>query len=479
MKRQKHSLSHYRLATMDMGKLYPVDCVEVLMGDSFNAHSSALIRVSPLVAPVMHPVSVRLHHWFVPSRILWDGWEDFITGGPDGAGGSAGAYPVITAPVGGFPEKGLADYLGIPPLVPSLEVCALPFRAYNLIYNEFYRDQDLVTEAGEDDQVIRSIAWEKDYFTDARPWAQKGPQVSLPLGVSAPVSVNEVWAGATQRGTLGHTSAAFAGKSVLETTPLFAGTEAIQLKGVADLSAATAANVTALREAMALQRYEEARAQWGSRFAEYLRYYGIRSSDARLQRPEYLGGGKQTITFSEVLRTGAESAADPVGIGDMYGHGIAAVRTRPYLRFFEEHGYVVTLMSVRPMSIYMNGLHRMWSRRIKEDYFTRELEAIGQQEVLDKEVFATTADTVFGYQNRYREYCEHPSQVSSEFRTVLDFWHLARNFASAPALNASFVECDPSKRIHQVESNDVLWCMINHNIRARRMVSRNPIARIL
>lgn len=497
MRRHKHSLSHYRLTSMEMGGLYPVQCTEVMMGDVWRASTSALVRVTPLLAPVMHPVQVKLHHWFVPSRLVWDGWEDFITGGSDGIGGSAGVYPTVVAGGGGFALKSLADYLGIPHGVASLSVCALPFRAYNLIYNENYRDQDLVTKAGFSTAsgldvttglTVRQAAWEKDYFTDARPTAQKGPTVSLPLGTSAPVT-RVASAGAWdafQAGT--QTKSAFGSAVVINAaTPGVlnapSGTGAsLDPKGglIADLSTATAATVSKLREAMALQRYEEARSQWGSRYVEYLRYYGIRSSDARLQRPEYLGGGKQTISFTEVLQTSDQGS--PAGVGDLFGHGISAVRTRPFVRYFEEHGFVLTLMCCRPVAMYQDGLHRMWSRRIKEDYFTKELELIGQQTIPRREVFAEAGaggDTVFGYQNRYREYCEQPSGVSSEMRTLLDFWHMARQFAAAPALNQSFIECVPEKRNYQVATNDVLWCMVNHNIRARRLVSRNPVARIL
>lgn len=496
MKKHLHDLSHYNLLTADMGKLYPTSCVEVMMGDVWRGSASALVRVSPLIAPVMHPVQVKIHHWFVPSRLLWAGWEDFITGGIDGLGGSSGTYPTITAGGGGFAAKSLPDYLGIPPLVANLSVGALPIRAYNLIFNEFYRDQDLVTElvvptaSGPDSTsplTIQTAAWEKDYFTSSRPFAQRGPAVSLPLGTSAPVNLSAtlgvpgkirrasdhgIGPGGTltQEATSGDFQAPTTTDSVYDpNTTLFA-----------DLSTATASTVSALREAMALQRYEEARAQWGSRYVEYLRYYGIRSADSRLQRPEYLGGGKQTISFSEVLQTSDNGAV--AGVGDLYGHGIAAVRTRPYMRFFEEHGYVLSLLVVRPVAMYQTALHRMWSRRIKEDYYTRELELIGQQEVQRREIFAEAGaggDTVFGYQDRYREYCEHPSVVTGEMRTTLDFWHMARQFAAAPALNAAFVNCDPEKRNFQVSTNDVLWCMVNNNIRARRMVARNPRSRIL
>lgn len=495
MRRNKHSLSHYRLLTCDMGKLVPVSCLEVLPGDTLQQSSAALIRVSPLLAPVMHAVSVRIHHWFVPNRLLWSGWEDFITGGPDGLGGSAGAYPIINSPAStGFTEGSLADYLGVPPGVPDLPCCAMPFRAYNLIFNENYRDEDLTAEVAADGVTLLNCSWEKDYFTSARPWAQKGPVVTLPLGASAPivgigkvtgtypnanVTVNE--AGGRDRTYASAAQFSFNTPDhevYVEQDVSFPGSPGIY----ADLSAATATNVNAVRRAFALQRYQEARARYGSRYTEYLRYLGIRSSDARLQRPEYLGGGKQTIAFSEVLKTGAgEDPAEPIGA--LKGHGIAGVRSRRYRRFFEEHGYVLSLMSVRPRTIYGQGLHRSWRRRTKEDYYQRELEMIGQQEVRTAEIYAQNTaplnDAIFGYQDRYREYKEHPSTVHAEFRTLLDYWHLGRVFASPPVLNSAFVTCDPSKRIHAEQTQHVLWCMVSNSVQARRMVSRSNASRVI
>lgn len=495
MKRSKHSLSHTTLTTMDMGYLYPVSAVEVGMGDSFQGSSSALIRVSPQVAPVMHPVWARLHTFFVPFRIIWPGFEDFITGGPDGMGGSAGPYPTITAGGGGFAAGSLPDYLGVPPSVASLVISAFFVRAYNLIWNEYFRDQDLQTVALEDQLTILPVCWPKDRFTAARPWAQKGPTVSLPLGTSAPVLGIGVTTG---------TANTAAGANVIESSGTIptgarvwssanyaiedfdnsagnAGTGNHRPHIRADLSAATAATVSALREAMAIQRYEEARAQWGSRFPEYLRYYGIRSSDARLQRPEYLTGGKNRIAFTEVLQTA--DAGTPAGVGDMYGHGIAAIRQRPYLRFFEEHGVVMTLMSVIPESIYVQGLHAKFNKRIKEDYFTPELAFVGQQEIMNSEIYASAAaqSTTFGFGDRYSEYTEEPSQVTGEMRgTSMDFWHYGRKFGAPPTLNASFVSgADVTKRVYQVSTNQVLWVQVLNRIRARRMVQSNPKARII
>lgn len=500
-KRHKHNLSHYRLFSCDMGELVPIGCTEVLPGDTFQHNTSLLLRVSPLLAPVMHPVQARIHHWFVPYRLIWEDWEDFITGGPDGNDQSA--FPTITLTYGaGPPVTGnngvgmLADYLGVPPQIDALGVSALPFRAYALIFNEWYRDQDLVTElsislaSGVDsttNTTMQNCAWEKDYFTSARPWTQKGPEVSIPLTGDAPIK------------GIGKLNANFGPSQAVResdgTTPTYTAAQQINPSNAdqqffvrenpddsgfpgmyADLSQVSAATVNDLRLALALQRFEENRARYGSRYTEYLRYLGITPSDARLQRPEYLGGGKQTIQFSEVLQTApTEDGDDHVGVGNLKGHGIGALRSNRYRRFFEEHGVVISLMSVRPRTMYVQGLHRFWNKRTRTDYFQEELAHIGQQEIQNQEIYCDQVDKVgvFGYQDRYDEYRRQESGVSGEFRTTeLDFWHMARKFAAAPTLNASFVTSNPTKRINAVQTNDVLWCMANHRLIARRQVPK-------
>ena len=515
-KRSKVSLSHYRLFSGRMGYMMPIGITECLPGDTFQQATSVFLRCSPLVTPVMHPVHVTVHHWFIPTRLLWDKWEDFITGGPTGM--DASIMPTIKAPAeGGFAVGSLADYMAVPSGIPNLEVCALPFRAYALLYNECYRDQDLEQElplsleSGLDsttNTTLQRCDWARDYFTTARPWPQKGPAVSVPVNLTAAgeptitattsisgggrptFTTSDLGGGGTQpAGVLRPTDYNTDGNvSVNFTNP---GRLALQWVNPA-LTANTTVNfqsgnpefgsvdINQLREAFALQRFEEHRALYGSRYVEYLRYLGVKSSDARLQRPEYLGGSRQTIQFSEVLQT-APGGEDPVGA--LKGHGIGAMRTNRYRRFFEEHGYVLTVMMVRPISVYMQGLSRMWNRRVKEDYFQRELQHIGQQEVLTKELYAgneqgpTADDVVFGYQNRYDEYRWHESYVSGEFRNILNSWHMARDFANEPTLNADFINAVPTTRIFAAQQNDTLYCMANHSIQARRLMSKygNPI----
>jgi len=501
MKRSKFSLSHYRLFSADLGELIPCGLVEVLPGDTVQHATSALVRASPLLAPVMHPVHVRIHHWFVPHRLVWDSWEDFITGGPDGEDDSAFPYIQLSDSTGG--EGSLADYLGVPKVTASadLPVSALPFRGYALIWNEWYRDQDLQTELvvstadGGDsttNKTLQNCCWEKDYFTSARPWDTKGASITLPLGTTAPVTgigiVDGVASSATDRtvresGSTGTTvySDTFDPTNTFfkaETTGNSGSGNKLQI--FADLSNASAVSINVLREALALQRYQEARARYGSRYTEYLRYLGVRSSDARLQRPEYLGGGKQTVQFSEVLQTSgnATPAADDQ-LGQLGGHGIAAMRSNRYRRFFEEHGYVFSLMSVKPQTMYKDGLPRHWNRRTKEDFWQKELQFIGQQEILNKEIYANIAqgtgsgqqDFTWGYQDRYDEYRRMESGIAGEFRSTLNFWHFARHFTSLPTLNSDFVKSSPVETPFAVPSTDVVWCMTKHSIQARRMVA--------
>lgn len=470
-----HNLSHYKLYTAEMGWLIPAGCIEVMAGDEFRHQTSVMVRMSPLAAPVMHPISVRIHHFYCPTRILWpsgqQGWEDFITGGPDGTDTSL--VPQIKTT--GLKGDAL-DYLGCP-LKADVDVSSLPLRGYNMIWNEWYRDQDLqaaMTDFNLTD--IRAIAWEKDYFSTARPWAQKGAEVTLPLGTQAPVQFE----GSNDFGAGGATHVAGTAPS-----STWSGTAPnVRSTGIfADLTAATAAKINDLRRAAALQRFAENRARLGSRFPEYLRFLGAPPVDGRLQRPELLGSSSSQMAISEVLQTANEAGATTprFGVGDLYGHGVAAARGNRYVRSFPEHGYVYTMVSVRPRAMYTQGLDRTWLRRTREDYYQPELAHIGQQQVKEQEVYATTdnAANVFGWQDRYEEYRYQRSTIAGDFRQQLNYWHMGREFQAAPALNATFVKCEPTKRIYNEQTQHALWCMASHDLRARRIVTADRRGRLL
>ncbi len=501
MARHKHTLSNYRLLTGNMGLLYPIGLTEVLPGDAFQHSTNVFMRFSPMAAPIMHPITVRVHHFFVPHRLTWKeaengGWEEFITGGPNLT--NAAAIPKVTT-TGNAGD--LFDYFGVPP-VSGLEISALPIRAYNMIYNEFYRDQDLVTLVGEDGPIVKRIAWQKDYFTDARPWAQKGPSVTLPLGDSAPVKGigmlttaslpwNDALVEVKEAGGAGTADMTYLTATDLGTAAHMYAEEDQDNPGYpnifADLSLAEGVDINEFRRAFALQRFAEARARYGSRYTEYLRYLGVRPADARLQRPEYLGGGKARVSTSEVLQTANETGAelDRFGVGDLYGHGVASMRSNAYRRQFDEHGYCITLLSVRPKAIYQQSTPRTFLRRNKEDFWQKELEQIGQQEIWGGEVYAETADTdtelyaTFGYQDRYREYKEEASRVCGEYRTLLNYWHLARDFGTRPALNQTFTDCVPSDRIFNVQDQHKLRIAAQHHLVARRLVRKSGASKIL
>lgn len=488
MKRSKMSLSYTHLLSADMGELVPIGLLEVLPGDSIRMNTSALVRCAPMLAPPMHPTEVCIHHWFVPHRLVWDNWENFITGGPDGL--NASVFPTRASLA--VAQGTLANYLGLPiATVPAHS--ALPYRGYALIWNEWYRDQDLqtpltISKADGNDTTtnitLQNCAWEKDYFTTARPWEQKGAAVGIPLSGSGTVSLVPfgtnnnpmIWRNAT-------TDAAMPGSSAQSTNASGhalggATAETLDPNGRLTTSLSSASvTVNALRQALSIQRYQEAAAMYGSRYVEYLARLGVRSSDGRLSRPEYLGGGRQNLQFSEVLQTAADGA-NPVST--LRGHGLSAMRSNSFTRFMEEHGYIFTLMYVKPKTIYTSGLPRTFNRRTKFDFWQKELQYIGQQQVLNKEIRAAhaTPDGVFGYQDRYEEYRRSWSRVSGEFATsTLDFWHFARSFSSDPALNSTFVSAVPTDRPFAVPATDVLYINARHSIKARRLVSRDATPR--
>jgi len=490
-----HNLSHSKKLSSKMGYLLPVCLFDVVPGDKIDHRMTALIRTQPLLAPVMHAVDIDLHAYFCPDRLVWDESEDFHTGGDDGL--AAPVAPYMTAPAStGYVKGSLADYLGLPLGVPDYQHSALPFRAYNLIYNLWYRDSQLQAEiaiskaSGSDTTTPKNLlspCWKRDYFTVCRPAPQLGPDVTLPLTGDAPIAPT----GPLKLQDTGHTKEGnfqFNTATAARYTPnggtLANGDNNLEYKSglEADLSAATGIDVRDFREANAVQRFLEFNNIFGGRYMEQLMArFGVRPQDYRLQWPEFLGSGSTKIQFSEVLQTGGTSAGAATGVGNLLGHGISLVGSNRYRRRIPEHGWVMVFMIVRPKTQYMQGLHRMWSRPTKYDYLLPEFQDIGDQPVYNKEIYvgAAVPGNVFGWTPQYEEYRTVPSTVSGDFRDTLKYWHMARDFASEPALNSTFVTCNPTTRIFPATSADNLYISMDHTIMARRLLRKQPAYRLM
>lgn len=503
------NLSHEKKLTCNMGELVPIFCEETLPGDKFRVNTEMLLRFQPLISPIMHRVNVYTHFFFVPYRLIWNEWEKFITGGEDGK--AAPVYPTFEGNLqygqtnidNVFASGSLMDHFGIPvntfvgSSANQRKLSLLPFRAYQLIWNQYYRDQNLQSPIDfslasgalsyEDHETeltklltIRKRAWEKDYFTSALPWAQRGDQVLLPLQGEAPVTgvplLREASSHSIQSSDAILSHSAGTGALMYETAngqtlEIFNGLEA-------DLTSASSTTITELRRAYALQRWLEKMARGGSRYVEQmLHMFGVKSSDARLQRPEYLGGGKLPVQISEVLQT-SQSEETGTPQGNMSGHGFTAGVNNGFTRYFEEHGLVIGIMSILPRTGYMQGVPKMLMKDDRFDYFFPEFAHIGEQEVKTHELYynpeVNPTDSDFGYQRRYAEYTVRNDMVAGDMRTTLKHWHMCRDFSNKPQLNSAFVTSDPTTRIFAVE--DPQWskliCQLYFDFKAIRPIPK-------
>jgi hypothetical protein len=482
-KRSKHNLGHYTPMTFDMGELVPATCFEVLAGDSIQHSVSTFMRMLPQVAPVMHPTHVSIRTFFVPYRILWedgdDSWENFITGGEDGL--DASVFPQIDFSASPVANGDLANYLGLP-IGFDRSCSALPFRAYAKVWNENYRDTQRQTElvidssGGADSTtstVLKHCNWGKDNFTSAKISEQLGTEVTLPLGTSANIYTDAAYDGelTIEDGAGGTPTQMRSNASYLQMHNV-TGDSADLLK--ADLSNAVAPSINSIRENFQIQKFLEWRNLYGGRHEEMLwADFGVRPKDYRIQNPEYLGGGRQTVQFSEVLNQSDAGAGD---VGDMYGHGVAAMRSNRYRKFFPEHGLVMVLMECKPIPVYSQAVPKHFLYDDKFDFYNPHLEGLGMQEIQNQEVYfddSVPTDT-FGYEPRYEQYRKIPNRVAGDFAAgqTLENWHMARKFAADVANNSSFITCQPPTRHWAQTATDNLLALVQHNIMARRLIKR-------
>ena len=465
--------SHNVKTTFDSGYLVPFYVDEVLPGDSFKADCSVFARLATPIVPIMDNMFLETFFFFVPTRLLWDHWQA-MNGEQENPDDSTD-YLVPTVSGTNVGTTTLWDYFGLPTNVANaLTVSALPFRAYNLIYNEWFRDENLIDSApfskGDGPDQLSNYKLLRrgkrhDYFTSALPWPQKGPGVEISLGGSATVSgsisiIGDGYphfqvTGNMQSDTLGVRSAnppstSFGSSGTSNYDALKWKNPNLGLSGAtADLSSASPISINDLRQAFQLQRLYERDARGGTRYTEILRaHFGVVSPDARLQRPEYLGGSSSRININPVVQNSQTTDVTPQG--NLAAFGVAGDVFHGFTKSFVEHGYIIGLMNVRADLTYQQGLNRMWSRRGRFDFYWPALAHLGEQAVLNKEIYAQGTeqdDEVFGYQERFAEYRYFPNQITGKFRSSdpqsLDVWHLAQDFASLPVLNAEFISDNP------------------------------------
>lgn len=516
--RNMFDLSHEVKMSGKFGWLYPILVEEAMPGDSFHNQCTAMVRFAPMLAPIMHLVNVKTDAFFVPMRLLTTRWEDFITGGQEGTTSVILPYVTPEGIVANSPSPASAydlmskgslwDYMGLPVIEGAApasytdeQISAMPFKAYSKIWNDWFRDPNLEEEervqtigiqgdvsgafistddGGEGWGILKRRGWERDAFTAALPFAQRGPAVLMPLAGTGDVT----WTNPVEmEGPSGPgVSTGNMQINVLGSWTDSAGLAVNPVDGAATVDIDGTTTINDFRTALAIQRWLENNARGGGRYNEQiLAHYGQAVPDYRLQRSEYLGGGRQVVQISQVLST-AEGTSVPVG--DMAGHGISVGKSNKFKYRCQEHGYIIMIMSVVPKPAYMQGMRKMWFRADRYDFAFPEFANLGEQEVKSKEVFfsfdlanKTDNESLFGYNPRYWEYKFVQDRVSGDFRDDLLFWHLTRKFTSRPVLDAEFVRMDEDgdsreesyRRIFAVQDGtDYLWMQLYHRLTAKR-----------
>ncbi len=480
--RSVFNLSHNKRFTCDMGELIPVTLLECVPGDTMKIGCEAVTRFQPLVAPILDSVDLTVHYFFVPFRLLFDGdkdWETFITGGKDGndtsislpkfkfayANGSAASNPNNPFSKGVISGKySLWDYFGLP--IPSANqsdlqkiidtdgVIGFPQRAYNLIWNEYYRDENLCDEISLDNSTVMYRAWKKDYFTSSLPWQQRGISPALPISGTIPVTLGSSLTISNPKFTVNGSdytvSAVYTSDPMLRLKNSEAQADITSVKGTHNLTGsvnlanASTFDVAVLREAFQIQRWMEMNARGGVRYTEFLKaHFGISPRDEVLQRPEYLGGTKSGVVISEVLQTSQTTSGESGSPqGNLSGHGLGAMSDFICSYTAKEFGYIVGIASYMPKPSYQQGVNRSFTRKTKYDFYFPEFAHLSEQAVKKGEIYATGAasdNDIFGYQSCYSELRYMPSFNCSDMRDTFSYWHLGRIFSSAPSLNAGFL----------------------------------------